>query len=60
MFGINKHIAGHARGKRQLLLRQALPQALMTNPGPHLLPDLLPLRDTLGVVLAGSRGHAPQ
>ena len=60
MFDIDQDIAGHPGGQGQLLLGQALATAFAPNPGTHLGADARPLRDTLGVVLAGAGGHAPQ
>lgn len=60
VFDIDQDIAGHPRGQGQLFLGQALATAFAPNPRTHLGADTRPLRDTLGVVLAGTGGHAPQ
>ncbi len=60
MFDVDQDVARHTRRQRELFLRKSLAQTFVTNSDPDLRPDTLPLRNALGIVLAGSCGHAPQ
>lgn len=60
MLDIDQHIAGHARTKGQLLLCHVLRGPDLPNAATDRLPNAIPCRDTLRIVLARSRGHAPK
>lgn len=60
VFNVNQHIPCHTRIQRQLFLGATLALAFAADSGAHFGASTFPLRDPLGIVLAWSRGHAPQ